>query len=61
MYQVLGVGLGFVAYSKVVDDEAKHDFSRAVLKETRSIGTLCVDILTEVLDKVGLAELAGLG
>jgi hypothetical protein len=58
---VLGVGLGFIAYDKVVDDEAKHDFLRAVPKEARGIGALCVAILTEMLDKAGLAELAGLG
>jgi hypothetical protein len=47
---VIGIGLGFVAYSKIVDDEAEHYFSSVVPKEARGIGTLCVAIFFEVLD-----------
>jgi hypothetical protein len=50
MDKVVGVGLGFVAYSKVVDDEAEDDFTSVVPKEARGIGTLCVAIFFEVLD-----------
>jgi hypothetical protein len=43
--KVVGFGLGFVAYSKIVDDEAKHYFSRMVPKEARGIGALRVAIV----------------
>jgi hypothetical protein len=58
---VVGVGLRFVAYSKVVNDEAKHYLSGVMPKEARGIGTLRVAIFFKVLDKSGLAELTGLG
>jgi hypothetical protein len=58
---VIGIGLGFVSYAKVIDDKAEHYFSSVVPKEARGIGTLRVAIFVEVLDQSGLAELASLG
>jgi hypothetical protein len=37
MDKVVGVGLGFVAYSKVVDDEAEHNFTSVVPKKARGV------------------------
>ncbi len=45
LYKVICVELCFESYSKVIHDEAEHDVSRAVPKESRGIRTLYVAIL----------------
>jgi hypothetical protein len=50
---MIGIGLGFVSYAKVIDDKAEHYFSSVVPKEARGIGTLRVVIFVEVLDQSG--------